>query len=85
MSEVVNGNGGRIKFKDVIWLCTISVSISLGALWIHSETPHRDAVTKREIDKFETGINSKFADINEKLNKVEDKLDTLILRFPKDT
>jgi len=72
-----NDNGGRIFWKDLLWLVLtitlISTSVSMGALTLHSKTPHEGAVTQREMDIFSDNTERR-------LTSIERKLDILIIK-----
>ena len=62
----------KIYWKDLLWLILtitlISSSVSLGALAIHSKTPHKGAVTQREMDIFSDNTDRRLLSIERKLD-----------------
>jgi hypothetical protein len=76
------GNG-KIKWKDMIAMCTISVSVCLGALTFHSQTPHEDAISNSVFSIFSKNIDHKFDSVDKKLDKLETKIDALNDNFLK--
>jgi len=74
-----NSDGGRIFWKDLLWLvltiALISTSISMGALTLHSRTPHVGAVTQREMDIFSDNTTRRFDEIERKMDRILFKLD----------
>lgn len=69
----------KIHWKDLMWLiitiAMISTSISIGALAIHSKTPHEGAVTQREMDIFSDNTKRRFNDLEKKVDRILIKLD----------
>ena len=70
-----------VKWKDnvklIITVFSLAVAISLGAIHLHSQAPHKDAVNKREFDRLTLSVDNGFARIN-------DKLDRLVENLPKE-
>jgi len=78
---MVTDASGKVRWKDLITLTvmisTISVSVCLGALSFHSDTPHKDAVNKELMTVFIKNIDEKFKSVEKKLDKLEGKIDQL--------
>ena len=71
----------KVRWKDMVTLLviifTISVSVCMGALAIHSTSPHKGAVTKELMAIFIKNIDGKFISVEKKLDKLEGKIDIL--------
>ena len=78
MAEEVKVRAGYVRWSDnvklIITVFCITVAISLGAINLHSQAPHKDAVNKREFDRLSKTVDSGFERINDKLDHIVDRL-----------
>ena len=66
---------GNIKWKDLIpvliTVFSMSVAIAMGALYIHGQAPHTDAVPRAEFDRFADSIESHFDRLHTQLDRIK--------------
>jgi len=66
---------GCIKWSDIIPIIittfSMAVAIAMGALYFHSQSPHHDAVSRKEFERLTTSVDSKFDRVLNKLDRMD--------------
>ncbi len=66
---------GFVKWRELIpiliTIFSMSVAISMGAIYIHGEAPHRDAIPRTEFDRFADSVDNKLERVLNTLDRMQ--------------
>jgi len=63
-----------MKWKEaipvIITVFSMTVAISMGALYIHGQSPHKDAVPRQEFNRFASSVEKHFDRLHTQLDRI---------------
>ena len=66
--------GGYVRWREMIpiliTIFSMAVAIAMGALYIHGQAPHKDAVPRKEFERFTHNVENNFNRVLDKLDKI---------------
>ena len=69
---------GYVRWKEIIPILiaifSMAVSISIGAMFIHGQSPHKDAVPRPEFNRFTKSVDNQFNRVLDKLDRIEENI-----------
>ena len=70
MSEPVAYVRWREMIPILITMFSMTIAIAMGALYIHGQSPHKDAVPRAEFNRFAESVDNNFGRILDKLERI---------------
>ena len=71
-------DGGKVRWRELVpvlvTIFTLTVAISWGIIYLHSQGLHQGAVSNREFDRLTQTMDRQFATINRKLDDLSSKV-----------